>query len=60
MQLVYVIVAVIGAIIAYTKLPMPYKWIGAIIMLAVAFYFAWPLVTTGYAPTSTWIPGGFE
>jgi hypothetical protein len=61
-QLVYVIVALIGAVVVWFKVPLPkmFKIIVVLVLIAVAFYFAWPLVTTDYSVGATWIPGGLR
>jgi hypothetical protein len=54
-QLAYVIVILIAAIIVYYKapIPQPFKIIVLLGLIALAFYFAWPLLTTDYSHHAT-------
>jgi len=54
-QLAYVIVILIAAIIVYSKapIPQPFKMIVLLGLIALAFYFAWPLLTTDYSHHAT-------
>ena len=54
-QLAYVIVILIAAIIVYYKapIPQPFKLIVLLGLIALAFYFAWPLMTTDYSHHAT-------
>lgn len=59
-QLVYVLAALVGAVLIWFKAPIPreFKLILVVALIAVAFYFAWPLMTTDYSSHATWIPSG--
>jgi hypothetical protein len=54
-QLVIVIAILIFAVILYYKVPIgqPYNLIMLLVLIAVAFYFAWPLMTTDYSSHAT-------
>lgn len=58
-QLAYVVVILIAALLVWWRAPIPtqFKMILMLILIAVAFYFAWPLMTTDYSTHTTWIPG---
>jgi len=59
-QLIIVIAVLAFALIAWFKLPIgqPYKAIVVLVLIALAFYFAWPLLTTDYSTHATWIKVG--